>query len=146
MDTWNKRISYALTARGLKAASLARACKIAPSSVQEWLDGETRNITAVNAVKACGFLRIRIEWLILGHGVSGLDEIDSERKSPDGLSFNQVVQLRKHPRESSGIRTRIHARVDQLSDVWLQELDKRLDQIDELIADARKKDDSAGSK
>ncbi|SOD42406.1 helix-turn-helix transcriptional regulator [Nitrosovibrio sp. Nv4] len=74
MKKWNDRLDYALKVRNKTPAELARATGTKPPSVKEWLDGITKNIGAGNAVKACGFLKINIDWLLHGKLPSGLED------------------------------------------------------------------------
>jgi len=98
MKTWNERLAYALRRRDKNPADLARATGAKPPSVKEWLDGITKNIGAENAVKACGYLDINIEWLMFGKGVSGLDKQEpilstNSSDAPNTLTEEQALLL-----------------------------------------------------
>jgi transcriptional regulator with XRE-family HTH domain len=49
-------------------ADLARACGIAPPSVNNWLNGRTQTIKGAALVKASRLLRVNPAWLSLGTG------------------------------------------------------------------------------
>ncbi len=53
--------------RGWQAA-LARHCEVKPSSVSDWVSGETKSIEGENLVRAAAFFGVRPEWLATGRG------------------------------------------------------------------------------
>ena len=68
LSTWNDRLNWAIQARGVKKAELARACGVERASVQEWTDGKTKDPKLGPFFAACVFLRVRPRWLALGDG------------------------------------------------------------------------------
>lgn len=49
-------------------AALARACKVKPPSVHDWLSGKTKTIEGQNLLAAADFLRVSPTWLATGKG------------------------------------------------------------------------------
>lgn len=82
MKTWNERLAYALKAREMTAADLARATKKKPPSVKDWLEKPNMEIGANNALNACDFLKIEFRWLLSGVLPSGIAELDKDLKLP----------------------------------------------------------------
>jgi phage repressor protein C with HTH and peptisase S24 domain len=74
MSNWNTRIKRSAEARGVGPSELAKACGIKPASVSGWFSGDTKSLEAANALKACHFLKINMEWLLFGNLPSGLEE------------------------------------------------------------------------
>lgn len=70
--TWNERLAWILTTRGVRKSELAKACGVSRSSVQEWVDGTTGDLKLDNLFSACDLLKIRPRWLALGQG--GVDD------------------------------------------------------------------------
>jgi phage repressor protein C with HTH and peptisase S24 domain len=56
-------------------AALARACKVKPPSVSEWLSGKTKRLDGENLLKAASMLRVTPEWLA---GVSNTMRYESD--------------------------------------------------------------------
>lgn len=68
MSSLSERLKQSLSVRNERAADLARACGVQPSSVSDWLSGETKMLNASAAIKAARFLRVDPLWLIEGLG------------------------------------------------------------------------------
>jgi transcriptional regulator with XRE-family HTH domain len=51
-----------------KPADLARACKIKPPSVADWLSGKTKKMEGANLLLAAEFLNVDPWWLATGEG------------------------------------------------------------------------------
>jgi len=49
-------------------AAIARACKIKPPSVSDWLTGKTKTIEGSNLLATARLLNVRPEWLATGLG------------------------------------------------------------------------------
>jgi len=50
----------------IRAAALARACKIKQPSVSDWLSGRTKRLEGANLLSAARFLGVNPEWLATG--------------------------------------------------------------------------------
>lgn len=48
--------------------ALAKACKVAPPSVSDWLSGRTKTMEAGNLLAAAKLLRVDPDWLATGKG------------------------------------------------------------------------------
>lgn len=46
--------------------ALARACKVSPAAVNEWIKGKTKKLEGANLIAAASFLRVSPEWLATG--------------------------------------------------------------------------------
>jgi transcriptional regulator with XRE-family HTH domain len=66
--TLKQRLSVAMRDASVTAADLARACKIKPPSVSDWLSGETKSIRGSNLLAAARLLGVNPEWLDTGQG------------------------------------------------------------------------------
>lgn len=49
-------------------AALARACKVSPPSVNDWLSGKTKRMGGVNLLRVSQFLNVSPTWLATGRG------------------------------------------------------------------------------
>ena len=52
----------------ISKSGLARACDVRPSSVTDWFNGRTREMTAINSQKAALYLGVSSAWLSTGKG------------------------------------------------------------------------------
>ena len=69
MKTLRERVRAALNGPPKKSqAALARACGIAPPSVNDWLSGKTQSIEGENLLNAAAFLGVNPTWLASGKG------------------------------------------------------------------------------
>ena len=68
MSTLSERVAAALAQSGLSQAELARACKVTPVSVNDWLSGKTRSMKAETAIAAASALNVSASWLARGFG------------------------------------------------------------------------------
>lgn len=66
MTEWGSRIKLAVRRPGYTQAGLAKACKIAPPSVSDWITGETKMIEGMNLVRAAAYLETSAEWIMTG--------------------------------------------------------------------------------
>lgn len=64
--TWNQRLTGLLKERDIKAAALARRCKMSRQSMNGWTSGDTKNPRLDNFFAACDALNVRPRWLALG--------------------------------------------------------------------------------
>lgn len=64
----NERLQYALDKSGKTQADLSRACKVATSSVANWMNGRTKELSAIHAFKAAALLGVNPFWLATGEG------------------------------------------------------------------------------
>jgi hypothetical protein len=105
-QTWNARLAEAMGDKNVSLAELSAAVGAAHTSVMAWLGSgavkPAADIRSSYALRACEFLDIRIEWLILGKlpkrrteewpFTTPLDVI--ERVPPDGKRLiDQVLFL-----------------------------------------------------
>ncbi|WP_418954617.1 LexA family transcriptional regulator [Sutterella wadsworthensis] len=76
----------------ISKSGLARACDVRPSSVTDWFNGRTREMTAINAQKAALYLGVSSAWLSTGKGSmrsSGISVFDEG----DALDDNEYVEI-----------------------------------------------------
>lgn len=68
--------------------SLAKACRVAASSVHAWFSGDTRELMGPNLLAAAAYLRVNADWLGNGVGPMKLSDVDHantrETRSPVG--------------------------------------------------------------
>lgn len=89
MKSLADRITLALKGPPKRSqAALARACKISPAAVSEWVLGKTVKIEAANLLAAARFLGVSPEWLASGKGPM-CDESVNLRREPQ----SQPVKL-----------------------------------------------------
>jgi transcriptional regulator with XRE-family HTH domain len=95
MDTLAQRLARALAGPPkISQASLARACRIAAPSVNDWLSGKTQTMEAANCFAAARHLGVNPEWLATGKGPMRLNQSAPEKLSPpDRGSASQPVGL-----------------------------------------------------
>ena len=62
------RQSIAASGEKVSKAALARACHVAPPSVNGWFDGSTQSLTGPNLISAAKYLQVNVEWLGNGKG------------------------------------------------------------------------------
>ena len=62
------RQSIAPAGERVSKAALARACKVAPPSVNGWFDGGTLSLEGMNLINAAKYLQVSAEWLGSGKG------------------------------------------------------------------------------
>ena len=63
-STLKERLELAMAGPpAVSQAALARACKIKPPSVSEWLSGKTKRLDGENLFRAANFLNVNPEWL-----------------------------------------------------------------------------------
>ena len=68
MSTLAQRIKEALEDAGKIPADLARACQITPTSVSNWMTGETKSLKSGTAMRAAEFLGVSQMWIAEGRG------------------------------------------------------------------------------
>ncbi len=68
MLTLSERLRKAMDEVGCKQADLARACRVKPSSVSDWLAGKTKTLQALPLLDASDFLGVAPRWLASGVG------------------------------------------------------------------------------
>jgi len=73
MDTWNKRLKYAMDERGASQADLARVTRKKAPSVSAWISGDTKMMDGENVAIVCAYLGINPLWLFFNKGESGLN-------------------------------------------------------------------------
>lgn len=49
-------------------SALAKACKVKPPSVSDWLSGRTKTLEGSNLLRAAAFLKVSPQWLATGKG------------------------------------------------------------------------------
>ena len=62
------RLKLAMSDPKVTGKDLAKACKIKPPSVSDWLSGKTQTIEASNLLAAAKFLNVSPDWLASGVG------------------------------------------------------------------------------
>lgn len=62
------RLKLAMSDPKVTGKDLAKACKIKPPSVSDWLSGKTQSIEASNLLAAAKFLNVSPDWLASGVG------------------------------------------------------------------------------
>lgn len=85
-NTFSERLLLAAQGQpyGYQTA-LARACGIRPSSVNDWMSGKTKMVTADLLFPAARFLNVNPEWLATGRGAMH-DGCDGSVKPPPAPS------------------------------------------------------------
>lgn len=68
MSTLAQRMKEAIDDAKVIPADVARACHITPTSVSNWLTGETKSLKAATAMRAAEFLGVNQMWLAEGRG------------------------------------------------------------------------------
>lgn len=69
MSTLAERLTLAMKGETeVKAAELARACKVKPPSVADWLSGKTKKMEGANLLAAAELLKVDPWWLATGEG------------------------------------------------------------------------------
>jgi len=68
MSELKDRLEIALTKSGKTKIELARYCGLSHPSVSNWFNGKTKQLTAINAIKASEFLGVSLKWLTEGVG------------------------------------------------------------------------------
>ena len=58
----------------ITGVALAKACKVAPPSVNGWLSGKSKTIEGSNLIAAAEFLKVNPKWLADGKGPKYPDE------------------------------------------------------------------------
>lgn len=95
MKLLSERLNFLMKAQGrkIKAVDLARACKIKPPSVSDWLNGRTKNLEGSHLYLAAKFLKCEPLWLATGVGIpfSGCTD-SSPPKQPIELENNAEYQ------------------------------------------------------
>ena len=83
MKTWNERLAIALEHRGFKPADLARAVRVSPVAVSNWVHGHTKDLKGKNLYEVCSVLKIREAWLLDGKGEMDAPPIIDAKKISD---------------------------------------------------------------
>lgn len=66
MESIAERITKARLAKKMKKAELAKLCEVERQSVQDWENGNTKQMSCVALVKAADALGVTEAWLALG--------------------------------------------------------------------------------
>ena len=82
MQTLSDRVKSALLFSGKSQTELARACNITPTSVNNWVSGETKSMKYSTALPAARFLGVRVEWLAEGKGTMSDDQRQEPQPQP----------------------------------------------------------------
>jgi transcriptional regulator with XRE-family HTH domain len=77
MSSLADRVTDRLKEVGIKPADLARAVRVKPSSVSDWMSGETKTIKGENLLRAAQALQCSPHWLATGIGPRGPTEAGS---------------------------------------------------------------------
>jgi hypothetical protein len=100
MSTLQARIEEAMRRNPLLSqAEIARACRVKPPSVTDWLNGNTKILRSGTAKFAAELFGCDQNWLALGIGVPNWtnDQHPSEGAKPRG----KVAHVLSHPQEHS---------------------------------------------
>lgn len=98
MTTLSERVRLAMEQAGLDQVALARACRITPVSVNDWLSGKTKSLKAEPAIDAAEALKVNPRWLACGKGPQSPDRnqsltdqetslLDAYRRLPAGWAY-----------------------------------------------------------
>lgn len=68
MNTFAERVRSAMEEAGHTQSSLARAVGVTRASISFWLNGQTKEITGDNLLKAASALNVSPVWLAIGKG------------------------------------------------------------------------------
>jgi len=66
MQTIAERLEHALKESGMTASELARAIRIRPQAVSQWISGTTKSPSATNLLRAAKVMGVDPDWLIEG--------------------------------------------------------------------------------
>ncbi|EMJ4069568.1 TPA: helix-turn-helix transcriptional regulator [Pseudomonas aeruginosa] len=84
-------------------AALARACRVKPPSVNDWLSGKTKTIEGENLLNAAAFLRVSPLWLATGKGPMRerltANKDGNEQSAPSLSEHANVVPITTPPRK-----------------------------------------------
>ena len=103
MSTLSERLKTALDETGVTQAEIARACRVTPSAVSQWLNGHTKDMKMAHIFAAADRLGVRDRWLAVGTG-----PMKEESWSPAAREIadyvNQLPERRQHGiREGFGL-------------------------------------------
>lgn len=80
MNTLKDRLEHIMAGPPkIKPAALARACKVKPPSVSDWLSGRTKQIEGQNLLRAADFLGVSPQWLASGGGPIRIKDANPSR-------------------------------------------------------------------
>lgn len=75
-------------------AALARACKVAQPSVNDWLSGKSKTIRGAALLAAARHLRVSPDWLATGKGSRNLNTSDFSRShGPEVVGESHPIQM-----------------------------------------------------
>lgn len=95
MTTWNDRLRIALVGAGLTKGALARASKVSPPTVTDWLNGKIKELKAENAERICRELNINLKWLLYGRGpMRPSDSRPQTTIAEDGVTYGPNLSCR----------------------------------------------------
>jgi len=84
----------------VSAADLARACKVKPPSVSDWLSGKSKSMEASNLLTAAKLCKVSANWLCFGVGSKSAETewrfelVDEERYEALSVFAKGAVQTR----------------------------------------------------
>lgn len=93
MKLLSDRLKFLMTSEGrqIKSIDLARACRVKPPSVADWLNGRTKRLEGENLYLAAKFFKCDPLWLATGNGQAfpgSLSSTSSSTKQPIDLENN----------------------------------------------------------
>lgn len=84
LETFSKRLAWAMQERNVGRSQLAGAIGLSPSAVTQWLDGTTKSYEAINVIKAARHLGVDADWLVTGEG-------SPQRASQTATQLGQLI-------------------------------------------------------
>ena len=72
-------------------AAIAKACKIAPPSVSDWMSGKTKTIAGKNLLAAARLLNVNPEWLGTGRGPMRPERLTSHPTNVTGDQYSTAT-------------------------------------------------------
>ena len=87
MDTWNKRVSARREEMGLSKAEFARRCKVSPPTVNDWENGDIKELSGPKLLAVCEALEVD-PWFV----VTGTSRFEPPKREANSL-LSEVAQL-----------------------------------------------------
>ncbi len=89
METFAKRLKYAMTLRNVTQSELSRAVNVTPAAVKKWLEGKVASPKAIDCYAVSQFLSVNMFWLISGQGE--ISENCTRKNESNGVSLATLV-------------------------------------------------------
>lgn len=106
--TWNKKITQAREARGIKKSELARMVGVSAPTVTDWESGEIKKIDGENLLKLSAALGVTADWLLNGSVKSQPPALqvvgqDQDQEKNDLVDLNDLIELALMYREADDL-------------------------------------------